>query len=134
MSISRDAQSVNGSLTKIVSSRSGLVDKSATGASMSSSICRIYFIAFPGSSDQEKTGPRQSHDPDRGGQGLAQRSDHRGLDQHRVHPAHPGLAQGKGQLAQDPDQRGSEHQGDCRDREVAGKEKVGPDPFQLGIA
>jgi len=54
MSISRDTQSVNGSLTKIVSSRSGLVDKSATGASMSSSICRIYFIAFPGSSDQER--------------------------------------------------------------------------------
>ena len=45
-----DAQSSNGSFTKIVSSRSGLVDSSVTGHSISSSMWRTYFTACAGSS------------------------------------------------------------------------------------
>jgi len=45
-----DAQSSNGSFTNIVSSRSGLVDSSVTGHSISSSMWRTYFTACAGSS------------------------------------------------------------------------------------
>ncbi len=45
-------QSSNGSRTRIVSSRSGLVDSSATGQSISSSIVLTYFTACAGNSLQ----------------------------------------------------------------------------------
>lgn len=45
-------QSANGSRTRIVSSRSGLVETSATGHWISSSTRRIYLIAWAGSSAQ----------------------------------------------------------------------------------
>ena len=45
-------QSWNGSRIKMVSSRSGLVDKSVTGHSISSSIVLTYFTACAGSSAQ----------------------------------------------------------------------------------
>src|SRR5204862_7775361 len=48
------AQSVNGSRTRIVSSRSGLVDSIATGAPISSSRRRMYLIAVAGRSAQER--------------------------------------------------------------------------------
>lgn len=47
-------QPSNGSRTRIVSSRSGLVERSVTGASTSSSIRRTYFTAAAGSSAQER--------------------------------------------------------------------------------
>ena len=50
-------QSWNGSWTRIVSSRSGLVDSNATGASISSSIRRTYLIACAGRSAQERAPP-----------------------------------------------------------------------------
>ena len=46
------SQSANGSRTRIVSSRSGLVESMATGASISSSIRRMYLIAVAGRSIQ----------------------------------------------------------------------------------
>lgn len=48
------SQSRNGSWTRIVSSRSGLVDNSATGTPTSSSIRRTYFIACAGRSAHER--------------------------------------------------------------------------------
>ena len=47
-------QPSNGSRTRIVSSRSGLVDSSVTGASTSSSIRRTYLTACAGRSAQER--------------------------------------------------------------------------------
>ncbi len=47
-------QPANGSRTRMVSSRSGLVDRIASGASVSSSIQRTYFTAAAGRSDQER--------------------------------------------------------------------------------
>ncbi len=47
-------QSANGSRTSTVSSRSGLVESSATGASISSSSRRMYLIAVAGKSAQER--------------------------------------------------------------------------------
>ena len=47
-------QSANGSRTSTVSSRSGLVDSSATGAPISSSSRRMYLIAVAGRSAQER--------------------------------------------------------------------------------
>jgi len=49
-----DHQPSNGSRTRIVSSRSGLVDSSVTGASTSSSMRRTYFTACAGRSAQER--------------------------------------------------------------------------------
>src|SRR6185312_3565267 len=49
---SKLSQSWNGSWTRMVSSRSGLVDSIATGAPISSSIYRTYLTACAGSSDQ----------------------------------------------------------------------------------
>src|ERR1700680_588573 len=46
------SQSSNGSLTRIVSSRSGLVESSVTGHSISSSMWRTYFTACAGSCPQ----------------------------------------------------------------------------------
>src|SRR6185437_1554141 len=46
------AQSANGSRTKIVSSRSGLVESSATGVSINSSMRRTYLTASAGNCDQ----------------------------------------------------------------------------------
>jgi hypothetical protein len=50
----RHPQSENGSRTNTVSSRSGLVDSIATGASISSSSRRMYLIAVAGSCAQER--------------------------------------------------------------------------------
>jgi hypothetical protein len=45
---------VKGSVTRMVSSRSGLVERSATGQPISSSMRRTYLIAWAGSSAQER--------------------------------------------------------------------------------
>src|SRR5262249_151956 len=50
-------RSTKGSRTKIVSSRSGLVESSATGAPISSSTRRIYLIAVAGNCAQERAPP-----------------------------------------------------------------------------
>src|SRR5689334_13654733 len=47
-------QSANGSRTRIVSSRSGLVESIDTGAWISSSMRRMYLIAVAGRSAQER--------------------------------------------------------------------------------
>ena len=52
VALDRAGQSVKGSRTSTVSSRSGLVDNSATGAPISSSTRRMYFTAAAGRSAQ----------------------------------------------------------------------------------
>ena len=57
-------QSSKGSVTRIVSSRSGEVDSSATGQSINSSILRTYFIALAGKSAQDLAPSVLSSQPD----------------------------------------------------------------------
>jgi len=56
-------RSTNGSRTRIVSSRSGLVESKATGAPISSSTRRIYLIAVAGRSAQERAPRVDSRQP-----------------------------------------------------------------------
>ena len=57
-------QSSKGSVTKIVSSRSGEVETSATGQSINSSILRTYLIALAGKSAHERAPSVLSLQPD----------------------------------------------------------------------
>ena len=57
-------QSSKGSVTRIVSLRSGEVDTSATGQSINSSILRTYFIALAGKSAQDLAPSVLSSQPD----------------------------------------------------------------------
>ena len=57
-------QSSKGSVTKIVSSRSGEVDTSATGQSINSSILRTYLIALAGKSAHDLAPSVLSSQPD----------------------------------------------------------------------
>ena len=57
-------QSSKGSVTRIVSSRSGEVDTSATGQSINSSILRTYLIALAGKSAHDRAPSVLSAQPD----------------------------------------------------------------------
>src|SRR5262245_43479888 len=61
--LAHGGQSANGSFTRMVSSRSGLVERSATGASISSSMRRMYLIAVAGSCAQERAPLVDSRQP-----------------------------------------------------------------------